>query len=54
MSKRLYNLIIKKNNYKLLTLLAATPQNGRTHSNNLSATADELFECVGPFCGVGA
>ena len=23
-----------------------TPQNGQTHSNNGSATADELFECV--------
>ena len=23
-------------------------------SNNLSATADKLFECVWPFCGVGA
>ena len=24
------------------------------HSNNSSAVADELFECVRPFCGVGA
>ena len=24
------------------------------HSNNSSAVADELFECVWPFCGVGA
>ena len=22
------------------------PQNGQTHSNNSSTTADELFECV--------
>ena len=29
-----------------LTLEAPTPQNGQTHSNNLSAKADELFECV--------
>ena len=29
-----------------LTLLAPTPQNGQTHSNKLSAKADELFECV--------
>ena len=31
-----------------------TPQNGQTHSNNLSATANELFECIWPFCGIGA
>ena len=29
-----------------LTLKAPIPQNGQTYSNNLSATADELFECV--------
>ena len=29
-----------------LTLEAPTPQNGQTHSNNSSAFADELFECV--------
>ena len=29
-----------------LTLSAPIPQNGETHSNSLSATADELFECV--------
>ena len=29
-----------------LTLEAPTPQNGQTHSKNLSETADELFECV--------
>ena len=28
-----------------------TPQNGQTHS---SAFGDESFECVGPFCGLGA
>ena len=37
-----------------LTLKAPFPQNGETHSSNLSAAADELFECVSPFCGVGA
>ena len=26
-----------------LTLQAPTPQNGQTHSNNLSVIADELF-----------
>ena len=30
-----------------------TPQNDQTDSNNPSAFADELFECVSPFCGVG-
>ena len=29
-------------------------QNGQTHSENSSAVADELFECVRPFCKVGA
>ena len=38
----------------LLTLQAPTPQNGQTHSNKSSATADDLFECVWPFCRVGA
>ena len=30
-----------------------TPQNGQTHSSNSSATADQLSECVLPFCMVG-
>ena len=30
-----------------------TPQNGQTHSNESSATADEFFKCNWPFCGVG-
>ena len=38
----------------LLTHQAPTPQNGQTHSNNSSATADDLFECIWPFCMVGA
>ena len=29
------------------------PQNGQTHLNNSLAIADELFECVWPFCGIG-
>ena len=37
-----------------LTLSAPTLQNGQTHSNNLSAVVDESFECVWPFCGIGA
>ena len=31
-----------------------TPQNGQTHSNNSSEFPDELFQCIRPFCGVGA
>ena len=31
-----------------------TSKNGQTHSNNLFAVANELFECVLLFCGVGA
>ena len=30
-----------------------TPQNGQTHSNNMLAKADKLFECVLPFYEVG-
>ena len=37
-----------------LTLYAPISQNGQTHSNNWSAVADELFECVWPFCEAGA
>ena len=37
-----------------LTLEAPSPQNGQKHSQNSSASfADELLECVWPFCGVG-
>ena len=35
------------------TLYARTPQNGQIHSNNSSAVANELFECVWPLLGVG-
>ena len=39
-------VVIKQGCEKLiLTILTPTPQNGQTHSNNSSATADELFEC---------
>ena len=31
---------------RVLTLKTPTPQNDPTHSNNFSAVADELFECV--------
>ena len=30
------------------------PQTGQTHSDNLSAFVEDLFECVWPFCGAGA
>ena len=40
--------------YVIVNPLATTPQNSQTHSNNSSATADKLFECVWPFCEVGA
>ena len=36
------------------TLWAWISQNGQTHSNILSAKADELLGCVWPLCGVGA
>ena len=35
--------------YSIFTLLAPTPQNAQTHSNNLSAKSGKLFECVWPF-----
>ena len=37
-----------------LTLSEPTLRNGQTHANNSLAVADELFEFVWPFCGVGA
>ena len=37
-----------------LNPLSANQQNGQTRWNNSSAVADELFECVWQFCGVGA
>ena len=46
-------LPLKKRNPRL-TLKTPIPQNSQTHSNNSSAFADELFECVWPLCGVGA
>ena len=38
----------------VLTLKASIPQNGQTHSNDLSATIDELFDYAWQFCKVGA
>ena len=39
----------------VLTLQAPTPQNGQTHAQTICRLlADELFECVWPFCRVGA
>ena len=39
---------------KVVNPLIANPKNGQTHSKNLSAIAEELFECVWLICGVGA
>ena len=39
------------NGLKRINLLSINPKNGQKHSNILSADADELFECVWPFCG---
>ena len=38
--------IVNASYMQVLTLKAPTPQNSQTHSNNSSATADELFDCV--------
>ena len=35
-----------RKNFRVLTLQAPIAQNSQTHSNNLSAFADKLFECV--------
>ena len=48
------NLVWSMACFKRLTLKAPIPLNGQTHSNNSSATANELFECVWPFCKAGA
>ena len=39
-------------NFKILQ--APNPQKEQTHSKSLFATAEELFKCVRPFCGVDA
>ena len=49
MKNRIVSLLTMKANNVItyyLTLYAPTPQNGQTHSNNSSAKAEELFECV--------
>ena len=38
----------------LLTLSTPNLQNGQTHSKICREIADKLFECVWPFCGIGA
>ena len=40
------NGIGNKRVFELLTIKAPTQQNRETHSNNLSAFADEVFKCV--------
>ena len=45
--------LLKKSSF-LLIFEATTPQDGQTHSNNLSVVADESFEFVWPCCAVDA
>ena len=40
------NRLQKRKSKGLITLLAPISQNGQTHSNNSSATADGLFDYV--------
>ena len=39
---------------QIINPLNANPTNGQTHPNNSRAASDEFFECVWPFCVVGA
>ena len=39
-------VVREKDLYSHLTFEAPTLQNGQTQSNNSSAAADELFECI--------
>ena len=50
-----FNIMQERVNSKNIFInpLSASPIKW-SHSNNLLAAADELFECVCPFCGVGA
>ena len=48
------NLCFTNMNIGIFIPLSGNRESGQTHSNNLLATADELFECIWPFCGVGA
>ena len=50
----LKNLLYTYFSNTFLTLYVLTPQNSQAHSNNLTTAADKLFECVWPFCDVGA
>ena len=36
----------------MVEIQAQTPQNGQAHSNNSSAVANEVCECVWPFLGL--
>ena len=50
-----WSVFVKQNNLALWlsTLSAPTPQIGQTYLNNSSAKADEFFEYVWSFYGVG-
>ena len=50
-NKRLHNffylfIYLLSSSFRNLNTLSANPKNGQTHSNNLSATADEFLEYV--------
>ena len=49
-----YSSVVRYLKVLKLTLEAPITQNGQTQSNNLLAIANECFDCVWPFCGVGA
>ena len=51
-SRKFYVAKLKESPFRF-NPLAPTPLNGQTYSNNSSRTADELFECVWPFYGIG-
>ena len=48
-----FEIFIKKDSLLRVNPLSTEPQIGQTHSNNLSAVANELFECAWTFSGVG-
>ena len=48
------DLIFESYSSRYFNPLSANPQNVQTHSKNSSATADDRFERVWSFCGVGA
>ena len=39
--------------YSVINPSSTNPQNGHTYSNDSSAKADKLLDCVWPFYGIG-